>query len=327
MLLFKYGENESGLLGQMLDLHPGDSNYTFGELTLPFQDNSPPGCPRIHNDVVLPTNGGGSTDVTLSIPNFTVTSAVPDASGSNGETAFAWRPQLHFDLEVIIWDGNVTFGGYCSPTVTQMYDNPKLQHRRLLRTVAAAEERGGHPYRRGRQWSIAAGTGGPQILCVGNQDRLLDGIQSVYRRYMAQVATAKMRVPASAASAQEKYTATWENSNRRVLRQSNGSKLALQVLLGVTFACGVAAYLLVETSEVLPHDPCSIAGLASLLTGSSMCSEELAAAEEDGGGSDQDAAWGSQLFSLGWSESSVWEGGRFGIDVGEARWMGREAQA
>lgn len=331
-------------LGQMLDLHPGDSNYTFGELTQPLQDNSPPGCPSLaftfgnysregdvdHDYSDGPPDPDGvfttmscyqqmteiQTNVTLSVSDFTVLSAVPDestakylASGTNGETAFGWRPQVHFELEVTIWDSNVSFGGFGSPKVVQYYDNPNYNIDGFFALL------------------LQPGSGfyAEEMVGAGNQDRLLDGIQSVYRRYMAQVASLKMRVPA-ASSARETYTASWENPNRGVLRQSRESKLALQILLGVMFACGVAAYMLIEASEVLPHDPCSIAGLASLLAGSSVCSGDSVATRRAGSDSDQDRFWGSQLFSLGWWPSPVSQGGRFGIDVGEARWMGREAR-
>lgn len=332
------------ILGQMLDLHPGDSNYTFGELTLPLQDNSPPGCPSLaftfgnfsiqrlidfSDDSPEPPDvfttmscyqlmAEIQTDVILSVPDFRVSSAVPDestikylASGPNGETEFGWRPQVHFELEVTIWDSNVSFGGFGSPSVVQLYDNPNYNIDGFFALL------------------LQPGRGfyAEEMLGAGNQDRLLDGIQSVYRRYMAQVASAKMRVPAGAASAQERYTATWENPKRGVLRQSNGSKLVLQVLLAVMFVCGVAAYLLVETGEVLPHDPCSIAGLASLLAASSMCSGEPAAGGQTERSSTQDDAyWDSTLFSLGWWESPACEGGRFGIDAGEAQWVGRNAR-
>lgn len=331
--------DRSGLLGQMLDLHPGDSNHTFGELTVPLQDNNPSGCPSLaftfgkdseyaNEYLDWPINtppdafttmwcyqlmAEVQTDVTLSIPDFRVISAVPDesttkylASGPGGETAFAWRPQLHFQSEVIIPDGNYTFGGSNSAQITQSRTYPIEGIDGFFALLL-------HP---------STGFREDEMIGANNHDRLLEAIQSVYSRYMAQVASLKMRVPA-ASSAPETYTASWENSNRGVLRQSPGSKLALQVLLGVMFACGVAAYLLVETSEVLPHDPCSIAGQASLLAGSSLCSEESVAVERPGSGSDQDAFWGSQVFSLGWWPSPVSQGGRFGIDIGEALWMGQ----
>lgn len=330
----------AGLLGQMLDLHPGVSNDTYGEFSVPLEENSPVGCPSLAftfgkytglddrpGDTDTPVNprpdafttmwcyqqmAEVQTDITLSIPDFTVTSAVPDESttkflpsGPDGRTAFSWRPQLHFVNEVVVWEGNITFGEPVSMVTPEF--NPYLTYPNIDGFFALLLYPGTASYVE-------------DMLGADNQDRLLEGIKSLYRRYMAQVASAKMRVLATN-SVPETYTAHWENSHRGVLRQSPGSKLSLQIILGVMFACGVAAYLLVETSEVLPHDPCSIAGLASLLAGSSLCSGEVS--EQAGGGADQKVFGGAQLFSLGWWPSPGSQEGRFGIDVGEASWMGR----
>lgn len=337
-----------GLLGQILDLHPGVGNDEYGEFTVPLQEDSPSGCPSlaftfgrftdfpdqvvnmsVHDPVNMRPDAFTTmwcyqlmaevqTDVTLSIPEFTVKSAVPDesttkylASGPDGKTAFPWRPQLHFANEVVVWDGNITFGGDNSAQMLQhdATHYPTIDGFFAILLYPGTESR------------VEA------MLGAENQDHLLEEIQAVYRRYMAQVASAKMRVPATS-PVPETYTAHWVNSNRGVLRQNLGSKLALQVLLGVMFACGVAAYLLVETSEVLPHDPCSIAGLASLLAGSSLCGGETVAAEQAGSGADKEEALDSaQLFSLGWWPSPGSREGRFGIDVGEALWMGRDGEA
>ncbi|KAG6366752.1 hypothetical protein INS49_000932 [Diaporthe citri] len=326
------------LLGQMLDLHPGDKNLSFGEFSLPLQDNSPPGCPSlaftfgnysIKSTDRLETTSNASpawfttmsciqlmaevqTDVTLSIPNFTVISAVADesttkylASGPGGQTAFPWRPQLHFELEVIIWDGNMTYGGFNSPSVVQMYQNPNYEVDGFFSLLL-------HPSNKVYP---------EELLGPDNHGRLLDAIQGLYRRYMAQVANTKMRVPVAANTAPETYTATWINTNRGVLRQDWRSKLALQILLAVMFVCGVASYLLIDTEEVLPHDPCSIAGLAALLAGSSICKEEEPLVNSKGseGGRIHGSSWDSQLFGLGWWRLP--EGGeRFGIDIGSAQW-------
>ncbi|KAK7712715.1 hypothetical protein SLS64_001430 [Diaporthe eres] len=251
------------------------------------------------------------TDVILSVPNFTVISAIPDesttkylASGPSGQTAFPWRPQLHFELEVIIWDSNITYGGFNSPSVVQMYQNPNYEVDGFFSLLL-------HPSNKVYP---------EELLGPDNHGRLLDAIQGLYRRYMAQVANTKMRVPVAANTAPETYTATWINTNRGVLRQDWRSKLALQILLAVMFGCGVASYLLIDTKEVLPHDPCSIAGLASLLAGSSICEEEEPMnSEGSGGGRIHGSSWDSQLFGLGWWRLP--EGGeRFGIDMGSAKW-------
>lgn len=325
------------LLGQMLDLHPGDKSFSFGEFTLPLQDNSPPGCPSLaftfgnystkfldYTDTSLdaPPNWFTTmsciqlmaeiqTDVNLSIPDFTVISAAPDesttkylASGANGQTAFPWRPQIHFELEVIIWDSNMTYGGFGNAWVVQNYANAAYEVDGFFSLLL-------HPSNKVYP---------EELLGPDNHGRLLDAIQGLYRRYMAQVANTKMRVPLAANGDPETYTATWINTNRGVLRQDWRSKLALQILLAVMFVCGVASYLLIDTEEVLPHDPCSIAGLASLLAGSSICEEEEPMNSEGSkGGRIPGSPWDSQLFGLGWWRLPA-GGERFGIDMGSAQW-------
>lgn len=335
------GSTKSGLVGQMLDLHPGDRNLSFGEFSLPLQNDSAAGCPSLAftfgnysvdgSDDTFPMNttlnappawfttmsclqlmAEIQTDVTFSIPKFTVLSAVPDqsttrylASGAGGQTAFPWRPQIHFELGVIVWNGNVTFG-VGAPAAVQTYKNAVYS---VDGFFALMLQPGNGVY--------AEDIRGPD-----NQARLVDAIQSMYRRYMAQVANTKMRVPIAAGTSPETYTATWTNSQRGVLRQNWRSKLELQILLAVMFVCGIASYLITDTKEVLPHDPCSIAGLASLLAGSSMC-ENTTRSERSEDRLFHDAQWSSQLFGLGCWRSS--EGGeRFGIDIADAQWKLQE---
>ena len=56
--------------------------------------------------------------------------------------------------------------------------------------------------------------------------------------------------------------------------QNTVSKTVLQVLLGIMFACGVTTYVLVRPNT-LWHNPCSIAGVASMLADSEVCSRNV----------------------------------------------------
>lgn len=47
LLSFSETGSKSGSVGQMLDLHPGDGNLSFGEFSLPLQNNSAAGCPSL----------------------------------------------------------------------------------------------------------------------------------------------------------------------------------------------------------------------------------------------------------------------------------------
>lgn len=69
----------------------------------------------------------------------------------------------------------------------------------------------------------------------------------------------------------ETYTTSWQDPSVHRLKQTNASKIALQAMLGAMFVCGAAAYWMMDTRTLLPHNPCSIAGTVSLLAGSEMC--------------------------------------------------------
>lgn len=331
-----YHENPS-LLGQILDLHPGDRNFSFGEFTQPLQANIPPGCPslaftfgnfstewRDHFlwDLEAPTAcfttmscsqlmAEVQTDVTLSIPDFTVISALPDEStakylpsGENGQIEFPWRPQIHFELEIIIWDGNMTYGGFGHPSLVQHYVNYNYVVDGFFSLLLHHSNK----------------VNPEDLLGRNGHGHLLNAIQGLYRRYMAQVANKKMRVPVDTDTPPEMYAGTWMNTNRGVLRQDWRSKLALQIILAVMFTCGIASYLLIDTGELLPHDPCSIAGLASLLAGSSICEDHGPIDPQiNEGRKVHGFGWETQKFSLGWWRLST-GGERFGIDIGSATW-------
>jgi hypothetical protein len=156
-----------------------------------------------------------------------------------------------------------------------------------------------------------------------NQDNLMKAVQGFYRRYMAQAISANMRVSAPSASP-EIYTGTWQDPNSWRIKQNVGSKIVIQVFLGIMFVCGALAYILVKMRHTLPHDPCSIAGVCSLLAGSEMCGEQMRSAMPDGvqwmsdKELEKNRVWEGWLFSIGWWEPKRGEAKRFGIDVGRA---------
>ena len=169
------------------------------------------------------------------------------------------------------------------------------------------------------------------IWVSDKQDRLKVAIQGFYCRSMAQVVSAKMRIPSSMAL--ETYIATWQDQSSHLLKRINASKLALHPMLGTMFVCGVPAYLKITSRTLLPHNPCSIAGTASLLAGSEMCSDRLAALMPQGaqGMTDKELrehkVWDGWLFSMGWWDWSFGEQSRFGIDVGVVEDGGSEAMS
>jgi hypothetical protein len=333
----------------MVDLHVGPWNEELadessGEYDSPPQNDNPPGCPSLAftfghlayqlKDPKADPDGSGQiyyqtvttqpnlttmicyqqldemqTNVTFLPPDFTISTAQPPvphedsvrhlAGGPHGETSFEYRPQEHIQDELKML-GQTQYPNAGS-------DWP------LLDNFFIAVLSGKHPI------DPANLTG------EAHQDKLMKAVQGFYRRYMAQAISANMRVRAPSA-APEIYTGTWQDPHGWRIKQNVGSKIAIQVSLGIMFVCGASAYLLVQMRHMLPHDPCSIAGVGSFLAGSDMCGEHMCRAMPDGVQwmSDHELAqnrvWDGQLFSIGWWEpKKKGEAQRFGIDVGRAK--------
>ncbi|KAI0451432.1 hypothetical protein F5B21DRAFT_527961 [Xylaria acuta] len=319
------------LIAQMQDLHvrvKADDILSSGERNLPFQEDNPPGCPSLAFTFGQWTaNGTGAfarsddfttmacyqlmtelqVHATLSVPDLNIISAIPDessikylASGLDGSTEFSYRPQAHFNLEITLWEGSFTFGGFNSPSILSDYQGSNY-HIDGFFSFMLNSRSGPKPH---------------ELLGLKNHDRLITEIRKVYRRYMAQVISAKMRVPRNATSSNAILTATWIDSNRGVLRQSIASKIALQVVLALMFTSGVAAYFLIDTKTVLPQNPCSIAGLASLFVDSAICQAQLNEEMKEGAEWDN-THWNKWRISLGWWDRPG-RGRQYGIDVGRA---------
>jgi hypothetical protein len=343
---FNVDSSNEAYIGAMLDLHVGPWNEglvdeSSGEDDDPPQDDNPPGCPSLaftfgHLAYKLkdPTtdNETGQTyyqtvttqpnlttmicyqlldeiqsNVTFLPPDFTISTAQPPvphensvrhlASGPHGETSFEYRPQEHIEDELKVLGQT-------------QYPNPSSSWP-LLDNFFIAVLAGKHPIEPAN------------LTGEANQDNLMKAVQGFYRRYMAQAISANMRVSAPSASP-EIYTGTWQDPNSWRIKQNVGSKIAIQVFLGIMFVCGVLAYVLVKMRHMLPHDPCSIAGVCSLLAGSEMCGEQMRSAMPDGvqwmsdKELEKNRVWEGWLFSMGWWEPKRGEAKRFGIDVGRA---------
>ncbi|KAF2149240.1 hypothetical protein K461DRAFT_270860 [Myriangium duriaei CBS 260.36] len=263
------------------------------------------------------------TEVTLSVPNMTVLSAIPNESGttylkSDGSilgqnrdiaiaNAFTFRIQSHFELGAYAGgdEGNVVIlnPGNWYPEQIEPFDN--FFHM-LFHSFQGMEP----PFRP------------DDFLGQGeaSQERLSQATTGLYRRYMAQVANSKMRVPIINGT-NNTIPGTWIDADRAVLRQNKVPKIILQVLLGIMFECGLAAFFLIDTKEVLPHNPCSIAGTIRLLDGSKFCdaryetdtANELDAEEW---AESKRKEWSGKRFRMGWWESDQVDGERwYGIDV------------
>ena len=143
----------------------------------------------------------------------------------------------------------------------------------------------------------------------------------------------RVALNATPTTAPQIFTGTWTDPNRGRLTQNNASKIALQTMLGAMFVCGIVAYALIGAQETLPHNPCSIAGTASLLAGSEMCGERMQARMPEGVEWMSNEVltwhrvWDRWVFSMRLWDGAPGEQGqrRFGIDVGAAEAKGAGA--
>ncbi|KAI5250115.1 hypothetical protein E4T42_04981 [Aureobasidium subglaciale] len=140
---------------------------------------------------------------------------------------------------------------------------------------------GGDPRYNNLDWfldTIIEGKSGVRVTDLVDQgntsrDLLIKSSQRLYGDYMAQAFSANMRdttaVPNTTILARINDVPRWR------LKQNSAPKIALQVILGFLAASAIATYLLLDMREVLPHNPCSIAGVASLLTDSEIVTREV----------------------------------------------------
>ncbi|KEQ93128.1 hypothetical protein AUEXF2481DRAFT_31582 [Aureobasidium subglaciale EXF-2481] len=140
---------------------------------------------------------------------------------------------------------------------------------------------GGDPGYSNLDWfldTIIEGKSGVRVTDLVDQgntsrDLLIKSSQRLYGDYMAQAFSANMRdttaVPNTTILARINDVPRWR------LKQNSAPKIALQVILGFLAASAIATYLLLDMREVLPHNPCSIAGVASLLADSEIVTREV----------------------------------------------------
>ncbi|KAK5552908.1 hypothetical protein LTR46_008983 [Exophiala xenobiotica] len=302
-------------IGRILDLHVGPFSGAFAdssdEISPYTQPDNPAGCPSLafiygYIDVVDTAKTMVSTmvcsqvlekldaQVTLDARDLSISTSRPPvanestaallASGpenqtTNGRTtptAFPFRIQVHMDQTLSMFNQTEYSSSSISsqPPVDNFFQAVLFGRRPVPQDLMRQSDE-------------------------VSQNQVRQGIQNFYRRYMAQAISANMRVniskvAASAAfstetvvqttgtSSQSGLPATLVNVPAHVLRQNETSKIILQCLLGTMFACGLAAVLLNPTQKVVPHNPCTIAGSASLLAGSGLVRELAVASATEG---------------------------------------------
>jgi Protein of unknown function (DUF3433) len=166
---------------------------------------------------------------------------------------------------------------------------------------------------------------------LGNTTRLIEGVEHLYRVFAAQAYNKAYRGPFRSDSNSNESSildATLFSPYRSRLVQFDISTRILQGLLAALFICAVVAYAILwkstgGTRRILPHDPGSIAMIASLLAGSeiltmnklnippgmaSMSNKEM----------EKSGVFDGWIYSLGWWDTDEHGGKRYGIDVGQA---------
>jgi hypothetical protein len=322
----------SSYFGLMTDLHvgpwPADYFSSIDELEIGAQKDNPPGCPSLafafgYYDLTDSFDAAQPkatamfcyqrmqqvlTNVTLTLPGLSIAAdqpPIPDestvkllSSGPNGETAFEYRIQVHMDNQFSLFTQSQYSANGSSLTAMDNFFRGVLFGKQPI----------------------------PQTALVGaaNRETVMNGIQGFYRRYMAQAISENMRVKHADSSQAQNFSGIAINHNNLRLFQNKASKLTLQVMLVFMLICGLLAFVLTGTKYILPHNPWTIAGKASLLAGSELCSESMRERTPPGAlwMSDKElkenGVWQGWLFSLGWWDWKRGERRRWGIDVGQA---------
>lgn len=151
-----------------------------------------------------------------------------------------------------------------------------------------------------------------QLYNNGDISTLNAAANRLYGQYIAQVISAKMRtsVPPNNTNSiyniiqkPSNYTATLYQPKKR-LHQNRGPKIALQAMLAFLVVCAMATYFLMDTKRVVPHNPCSIAGVMSLMAESKMCRTRQMIPEGSEWETEQkrrsEGLFGGQVFRMGW---------------------------
>ncbi|RAK99633.1 DUF3433 domain-containing protein [Aspergillus ibericus CBS 121593] len=151
------------------------------------------------------------------------------------------------------------------------------------------------------------------ITDLSHYPTVINAVQHLYRVLMAQSINGNSRIPSTTNST--RYPATIIDPNRVRLIQSAISTRILEACLAAMVISSLIAYCFMHTKEVIPVNPCSIAGAATLLAGSDLLKSDILPPGSEWH-SDKDLLrrgyFNGLMFGLGW-----WEGPRFGIDIGK----------
>ncbi|KEF51769.1 uncharacterized protein A1O9_12106 [Exophiala aquamarina CBS 119918] len=292
-------------VGQVLDLHvgawPGEDNHIIyeetGDSAAPNQPDNPPGCPSvlIFYGFLDGTNSTNNvwrsmlcdqkvqkliTDITLSLPELKISTEHPPvvdestmeylSSGPNGETSFWWRTEPGISSSFRILNNSVV-----DPLLLE-YDDVVPSS-----TVVSS-------FFRGAMYGMT-----PFPLETLQQDdektkdRIFDHLHMFYRRYMAQYISANMRTTEDPSENTSRKRdggtvntptvdgAYMPDTGTPRLMQARTPKIVLQAMLAFMIVCAGLALCVGTYHDLVPWNPCTIAGLLILFVGSRMCAPRL----------------------------------------------------
>ncbi|KAE8374693.1 hypothetical protein BDV26DRAFT_295753 [Aspergillus bertholletiae] len=217
-------------------------------------------------------------DTTFTIPGYNIQSVKPDES-SRRRFADSLASQLDFDNFLPTSSKNSAYEGFDNVFTAMMQDQQTL-------TATDLEQADRVP-------------------------TVINATQHIYRVLMAQAMNGNSRLPLEK---ETMYQGTVVDPTRVRLKQSAVSTRILEGFLAAMALCIMVAFYLVRRREVIPVNPCSIAGAATLLAGSEMLKPDVIPPESEWCNDDELVKRGvfhGLLFGLGW-----WEGTRFAIDIG-----------
>ncbi|KAJ9605266.1 hypothetical protein H2200_009923 [Cladophialophora chaetospira] len=302
---------KSSFVGKLIDLHVGPfdpiQDSSFGELSPNTQLDNPPGCPSLafmygFADVDDPIKTTITTlvcyqyidqvqaNVSFVLPDLTIPTNQPPIvdestsrrlkSGSNNETAFQFRLQLHMDDEFSSF--NQTGDG----TSTLAESSPPLDN--FFRGVLFGKE----PL----DETLLASTDETDVSHV------FGGIRGFYRRYMAQAISSNMRVSLDPDQTQPVPGTILNGHLQARIVQNRTAKIILQVLLSLIFVLASLAVYISKLHELVPFNPCTIAGVAILFARSRLCDLVDPLGEEVMRGNGAELSDEQYRFKLGWWE-------------------------
>ncbi|EEU39496.1 uncharacterized protein NECHADRAFT_81730 [Fusarium vanettenii 77-13-4] len=163
-----------------------------------------------------------------------------------------------------------------------------------------------------------------EYLGEGGRENAAKGASRLYEVYMAQAMSLNMRGNATDGTRLPSYNGTLTTSGHRRLKQNKPTKIALQAMLATMVVCAIATTQLMEVRGVLPHNPCSIAGTATLLAGGEMTTPEFVPPGSEwrnDGELAQSGVFSRSLYTLKYwdtTDSYMREKQRYGVDVDRA---------